>query len=156
MAQRLDSKVDPDTVFFPMRLKIRLHGVQQKIGAAHASGGVYFRNCMAPGLQLFGSLEIVSHRALGALKGRGTRCDGADNFRMGEDMWLQRCLDNVGAVGIEESELLRDGYCPVAGPKACEFGAVAFHPFKTVQQWQACHVAGSQAPAQPFVSVNLQ
>jgi len=131
-------KVDPDTVFFPVRLKVHLQGLHSEALEADKGAGIYFRNCAAAALQLYGSLEIISHRALGRLSDRDTACDGADNARMGEDMWLQRCLDSLGVVGVDDHSLLRDGYCPVADAKECAFGPVAFHPYKAVEQWRTC------------------
>lgn len=143
-------KVDPDTVFFPMRLAMLLHRSASSLEAADRGAGVYLRNCAAPApgaLQLYGSIEVVSHRALGQLTNRGGRCEGPDLLRMGEDMWLQRCLDSLGATGVQRDDILRDGYCPVAGEKACTFGAVAFHPYKAVAQWNACRDTALKAPA---------
>mmetsp|Transcript_25104 Transcript_25104/g.83727 ORF Transcript_25104/g.83727 Transcript_25104/m.83727 type:complete len:501 (+) Transcript_25104:78-1580(+) len=140
-------KVDPDAVFFPVRLKVHLqeHAVQD----ADSGAGVFLKNCMTVGdLQLYGSLEVISHKALGALSDRKTRCDGADNARMGEDMWLQKCLQTLGGVGLDATGILRDRYCPVGGSKDCAFGAAAFHPYKALAQWDGCRAA-AMAPAVP-------
>mmetsp|Transcript_27024 Transcript_27024/g.69266 ORF Transcript_27024/g.69266 Transcript_27024/m.69266 type:complete len:196 (+) Transcript_27024:63-650(+) len=142
-------EVDPDAVFFPARLKVHLQGMKHAAHEADAGAGVFLKNCMTVGdLQLYGSLEVISHKALGTLSERKTRCDGADNARMGEDMWLQKCLQTLGGVGLDATGILRDRYCPVGGSKDCDFGAAAFHTYKALAQWDGCRAA-AMAPAVP-------
>jgi len=134
------AKVDPDAVFFPDRLKIHLDDARFK-GAAKAENGVYLKNCFdGPELQLYGSLEVLSSRAVRTLGRAVDNCRSIlDYERMGEDMWLQRCLDQIGVASAEDYDgLVADGYCP-GGPKGCGPQAVAFHPFKLPAQWSECY-----------------
>lgn len=134
-------KVDPDTVFFPARLQVRLRDLASKTEEEGKGNGAYLRNCNTDALQLYGSLEVISREALQRLRHRGIMCDGADNKRMGEDMWIQRCLDRIGVAGIDAWDVLEDSYCPATnkGPQQpCKFGAAAFHPYKATQQWSDC------------------
>jgi len=134
------AKVDPDAVFFPDRLKIHLDDGRFK-GAAKSENGVYLKNCFSgPDLQLYGSLEVLSSRAVRALGPAVDNCRNIlDYERMGEDMWLQRCLDQIGVASVEDYDgLVADGYCP-RGPKGCWAQVAAFHPFKLPAQWSECY-----------------
>lgn len=147
------AKVDPDAVFFPDRLKIHLDDGRFK-GAAKKTG-VYLKNCFdGPELQLYGSLEVLSSRAVRALgPAVAPNCRNIPDFeRMGEDMWLQRCLDQIGVASVEDYDgLVADAYCP-SGPKGCGPQAVAFHPFKLPAQWAECYrqASGSEMSSEMY------
>lgn len=132
-------KVDPDAVFFPDRLKVHLNDGRFK-DAANAEDGAFLKNCFTPDLQLYGSLEVLSSRAVRALGRAVDNCRSIPDYdRMGEDMWLQKCLENIGVASVEDYDgLVADGYCP-GGPKGCESQVVAFHPFKVPAQWSDCY-----------------
>lgn len=147
-------KVDPDTVFFPVQLKIRLQQLDPEVQRRDKGSGAYLRNCNTANLQLYGSIEVVSHKALGQFKNRGGRCDSPENARMGEDMWIQRCLDTLGVAGVADYEFLRDGYCPTDAHRPCAFGAAAYHPYKAVEQWSDCWGAARLPPAAPKANVS--
>lgn len=146
-------KVDPDTVFFPQILSLRLFSLHDIIAAlASSQKGVYIQNCLIDGpLQLFGSIEIVSREALQLYAKRGSLCKSSRDFQMGEDMWMQRCLSSLNVAALRNGTFLRDGYCPADKewqPSRCSFGHAAFHPFKTVDQWWRCHKEASASPTQ--------
>jgi hypothetical protein len=139
-------KVDPDAVFVPDHLK--LHLASDRFGrAARAENGAYLKNCDAEGLQVYGAIEVLSRNAVQKMGREIENCRNLpDHDRMGEDMWLQRCLDLVGAMPIEDYEdLVKDKYCPGSGDfNDCSFQVVAFHPFKLPDQWSACYRQATQ------------
>jgi len=132
-------KADPDTVFFADSLKRHL---KQYDGQRQSGNGVYLRNCQAGprGLQLFGSVEVVSSTAAKTLGVNKENCrNSIYHGAMGEDMWLQKCLDQSGVRAIEDYQFLADGYCPSAPAIAvCTPPRVVFHPFKMPDQWMKC------------------
>lgn len=132
-------KADPDAVFVPKRLTERLEKYESQAQAGGA--GIYLKNCAAGArdLQLFGSVEVLSQLAVTTFGANRDRCRNMDHGLMGEDMWLQNCLKELGVLGVEAYDFLADGYCPSSpGIDGCSPPAVAFHPFKKPVQWQAC------------------
>lgn len=135
-------KVDPDAVFLPSRL--RQHLAEPRFaGPAKSAIGAYLKNCAAGprGLQLFGSIEVLTRNAVQRLSDGSLRCkQEVDHTLSGEDLWLQRCLDLLGVQAVEDyGRLVVDGYCPgsvAASP--CSPAFVAFHPFKVPEQWLQC------------------
>jgi len=132
-------KADPDAVFSADALRQHLGNYK---GQASSDRGVYMKNCEAGprGLQLFGSMELLS---LGAMKTFGANRELCKTMihheLMGEDLWLQRCLDQIGVPPLEDYLFLADGYCPSSRPiAACAPPSVAFHPFKMPDQWLRC------------------
>mmetsp|Transcript_69308 Transcript_69308/g.200802 ORF Transcript_69308/g.200802 Transcript_69308/m.200802 type:complete len:499 (-) Transcript_69308:93-1589(-) len=135
-------KVDPDTVFFAERLRPLL---------AHHSPdipkGVYLNNCK---FGLHGPLEVFSKNAVLAWSA-GTEtclahfdqvCSGPCNW--GEDMFIDQCLKKV--LGVRRDSdwgLLSEEHCKPDSYHQnewieCTNGNVAFHPFKTEVDYQAC------------------
>jgi len=141
-------KADPDCVFVPSKLRQHLRE-PQFASPANVGTGVYLKNCAAGprGLQLFGSIEVVSKNAVLAMKNAGGICRTKIDFTlMGEDMWLQKCLDLSLVTPIGDyGRLVADGYCPGAPPlEPCIKGFLAYHPMKLPEQWLKCwHEANS-------------
>lgn len=132
-------KVDPDTVFFPQRLRDRL----VRIAPVNKDASLYLLNCKL-GLGLFGALEVMSRAALLNFYGGLERCKQVLPWRsFGEDMFLRKCLDFLDVTPRTDFSLLSDGYCGEQ-PSPCISGNVAFHPFKNVEAYLKCaHEAGS-------------
>jgi len=130
-------KADPDAVVIPERLKARV--------APHSGQKVYFQNCdlssKFPGSHdypmMYGALEIYSREAFGAFLGGQSRCmSGVDWHAMGEDKFMGKCLNMLGAAPIGDFGLLQDARC--WGSDCNNKGAVAYHDFKSVQGWLGC------------------
>uniref|UniRef100_A0A7S4SJF3 Uncharacterized protein n=1 Tax=Alexandrium monilatum TaxID=311494 RepID=A0A7S4SJF3_9DINO len=135
-------KADPDCVFVVHRLKSHLAEPQFAVPAA-SPRGTYLKNCAAGprGLQLFGSIEVLSRNAVQTLKANWDHCkEEVDSSLMGEDMWLQKALDLIHVQAVEDyGHLADDGYCPgLPAPEVCSPGFVAFHPKKLPEQWLKC------------------
>mmetsp|Transcript_36682 Transcript_36682/g.105614 ORF Transcript_36682/g.105614 Transcript_36682/m.105614 type:complete len:678 (-) Transcript_36682:168-2201(-) len=134
-------KADPDTVLFPAHLKVLLRSERLKVAESDAGSGVYLQNCFVGGdLQLYGSLEVLSRSALHTYRDRGDRCNFLKSSEMGEDMWMQRCLNATGVAAVRSRNVLIDSYCPAIAWSSdpCVFGWAAYHPLKSTEQWWRC------------------
>ncbi|CAK0867292.1 unnamed protein product [Prorocentrum cordatum] len=157
-------KVDPDTVFMPRRLRPRL----PKGWGSSEPAGIYMRNCevAAPtDLGFYGAVEVLSRRAVLAMLAGLDECkvnlavNGLNYLAFGEDLFTQMCLDYVSAARRYDPGLLSDALCGSRPSADCSSGAVALHPFKTVDQQVDCiHQAAlaESAPPPPWVAEGLR
>lgn len=137
-------KVDPDTVFFPDRLRSNL--------AASAYNGnlpTIFANCDTGATVgphdgrdfLYGPIEVISRAALDMFfKGPATTCSAGDKF---EETYLTNCMASLGIELTRDTSLnlLRDDTSKcMKNPSGqiCTSGMVAMHPFSGVEQWFKC------------------
>jgi hypothetical protein len=136
-------KVDPDTVFFPQKLR-------QVLLSRHTEqdGGVYLNNCK---LGMHGPIEVFSRNAVRVFWQSHQRC--IDYFysacrgpcAWGEDMFIDQCLSKVLQVSRDfDGDMLQESNCnPSNGWKSCSNPhTVAFHPFKSVGEYSQCFSAG--------------
>jgi len=134
-------KVDPDAVFFPWRLKVKLYPFYR---AGDFNGPALFvGNCDRswhggpPKLKLFGSLEVFSRNALGMYKANGQQCkDNLDWEGWGEDFFMQNCMEMLQVGKVNGVSFLGDARCyyaPCSDPSK-----VAYHDFKDVGSYFAC------------------
>lgn len=135
-------KADPDCVFVTGRLRSHLSQPQFS-GPAQGPLGVYLKNCAGGprGLQLFGSMEVLSRNAVQTMKNNWGRCQGEVQHALsGEDMWLQQSLDMLHVPAVEDyNALVADGYCPSSSsPEVCSPTFMAYHPKKLPDQWLKC------------------
>lgn len=132
-------KVDPDAVFFPGRLK--------GLVAKYTPGpeGLYLNNCPRRGLH--GPLEVLSSKAVEMYVSYVSKCDThftqlcSGDCQWGEDMFLDQCLLRVlGVRRRNETQLLVEDHCdPPPNWRSCEdYSYVAYHPFKSTEEYQAC------------------
>jgi len=131
-------KVDPDTVFFPQRLRYRLQP------HTDVPEGVYFNNCR---FGLHGPLEVFSRNAVRVWNTGMQRCES--HFKRlckgpcewGEDMFIDQCLSKVLHVRrLADGNLLQEDHCnPPKGWESCRAKkVVAFHPFKQLPKYLKC------------------
>jgi len=130
-------KADPDAVFFPKRLRHILKGDQAK---AAVDKGIFLNNC---GFGLHGPLEVVSNRALEAYGEGSSTCKRPPQ----EDVYLQRCLNQLGVTQVNHFNLLAEDHCAFKDWEECSSGHVAFHPFKKVEDYERCLDAVEGDPA---------
>lgn len=123
-------KVDPSTVFFPMRLRAFLK--DQKT----TSSGVYFENCRYVRMGFYGGLEVMDKVAAEIVAEHIADCfqtlpwEHAQHahFRYyGEDKLLMKCMDKHGVHRVpsmfdvnyvaSKGQLLVDNGCPAHLPK---------------------------------------
>jgi len=132
------AKVDPDSVFFPVRLRgILLRYIED----VH---GVYLNNCHRG---MHGPLEVFSRVAVQRWASGRERCIAhftklcSGPCKWGEDMFIDQCLWKVLQVQrINDWNLLVEDHCdPPPGWQSCHRASVAaFHPFKTVDGYARC------------------
>lgn len=131
-------KVDPDTVFFPERLRpaIRQNPETDK--------GVYLNNCK---YGLHGPIEIFSRNAVSAWTSEEDQCD--EHFQVqcngkckwGEDMYIDQCLWKVLKVTrADVFNIMVEAHCdPPAEWAQCKSDIfAAFHPFKKPELYRQC------------------
>lgn len=122
-------KVDPDTVFFPERLRDHLRNLH-----APADKAVYIKNCNV-NFGFLGAIEVVSRPAVQILSSEIEGCRSADPGLNGEDGFIKSCMDAHGIQAMSDESILRTPN--EAGP--CVDGSrVAFHPHKDPGSWGAC------------------
>lgn len=138
-------KADPDAVFFPSRLRANLVAFGAKPDAS-----LYFLNCEQT-FGLYGALEVFSRGALAAYSGSGVEsCKDYLNWKVwGEDLFMRKCMDYLGADHVDNFELLDDAYCGAHVPP-CTSRAVSFHPLKSVYDYFQCVDAAESAEAAGF------
>jgi len=134
-------KVDFDAVFFPNRLRALLD--EHTTGVARY---VWNLKCWSS-IQFLGPLEILSRAALEFYDDRSWACVQHLNWRtVGEDLFMQECLDYLKVPHVDLSGILSDNSAPPGhDPDPCAYVActdqekVAFHHFKTPKEWDVCH-----------------
>jgi len=126
-------KIDPDAVFFPDRLRGRLHEVIE------GANGTYINNCK---YGLHGPVEVFSRSAIDLYGENYMQCEQKFWFaytHWGEDMYMDQCLEKVLAVErVDDFSLICEDHCDCPEYVDCASGAVTFHPFKTVGDYRKC------------------
>lgn len=126
-------KADSDTVWFPDRLRQHL--------AQHAAPRArqFFANCNVPqgSSKLYGALEVYSRDAIKAYSTSWELCQKASDWTLvGEDLYMERCMEMIDVVEVGEFTLVGDGRCNYA--PCTDGGRVAFHPFKDEGSFTQC------------------
>lgn len=124
-------KADPDTVFFPSRLREVLKDTD--LIAAQAGKGKFYNNCKEG---LHGPLELLSRRALESYETGAKAC----KLPPQEDVYLQACLLKLGVGQWDDFNILAEDHCASPDWASCTGKHVSFHPFKTVQAYKECLV----------------
>lgn len=127
-------KADPDAVVLVDRLRDHLRPVT---GSTH-----FVRNCNEHPNNpeypmMYGSLEAISQGGLGLYRDGIDRCVAELAWEdWGEDVFMAKCLDFLGAVPVDDFSLSSDGVC--LGVDCHDTKAAAFHPFKSADDWRDC------------------
>jgi len=124
------AKVDADAVFIPARLR-------QHVGQYTGSRS-FIKNCPKFS-SMQGPLEVLSTPAVQALETGHQNClKSIDQSHIGEDGFMQKCLEMLGVQGQPDMGILTDKYCGQE-PKPCtNRWAAAFHPFKSAKEYDQC------------------
>jgi len=137
-------KADPDAVFFPQRMRYHL-----KQGNWQGEPMVYFKNC-GKFNSMQGPLEIFSRAAVNKLVEMFQNClNWVDRSKIGEDGFMQKCMEVAGIQPVADFSCLKDLYCTdtyYGQPMfpCTDEGIAAFHPLKTLDAYAKClHEAGS-------------
>lgn len=131
-------KADPDAVFFPDRLRGHVR--------AHTGRATYLLNCYwANAAKLFGALEVFSKQAMQLYQAGQSRCRTLKWHGWGEDLYIQKCMELLGAEAFNDFDLVGDNRCKAA---ACtDDRVVAYHPFKDPASYWACYAQSPKASA---------
>jgi len=151
-------KVDAPTVFMPDNLRAILATKQDD------STGVYFQNCEKVLEGYFGNLEVTSAEGFkrfleqmdtsftnGCWRQTTEECKKGWKYgTWGEDLFMQRTMDDAEVSKISDFSLTTSGTCPGDRPKdkkkdskyvpPCKAGETkaAVHPFRDVASWFKC------------------
>jgi len=128
-------KVDPDSVFLPDRLRLKLH--QHRVSVETEK--VFFRNCHNF-KSIQGPLEVLSQAAAKEFFNSIDKCRRQSYITSrGEDWFVGHCVEYLGFWSIADWTLLDDQYCTGDDSRApCGKGKAAYHPFKTVESYMRC------------------
>jgi len=161
-------KADASTVFLPATLKKRLGRYPT------TATGVYLETCNKVLQGYFGNLEVVSKAGMKRFLeqfqtyySNGGKCWRWDTEACkqqwkygpwGEDLYMQKCMDDAEVEKKEDYTLTDTGTCPGMRPKADKKNGsyvpsctdagvkkfVAVHPMRTVAAWKDCYGAISR------------
>jgi hypothetical protein len=127
-------KVDPDAVFFPERL--RWHVKKETWGASTTPK--YYKNCDHHGPQLYGALEVFNEAAMRKYSQNEWSCTQQIGFGgMGEDEYIDKCMQKLGARQLIDYTLVGDHRCMSA--ECPDTWRAAFHDYKSVDAWANCY-----------------
>jgi len=135
-------KADPDTVFFPDRLREMLtYRWKDKQGVPGYA--MWLNNCQ---LGLHGPIEVFSKQAFGVYHSKKDMCDDLTEDYPQEDAWLGACFKKTGVGKMDAYNLLLEWkWACNERPSSkdnkppCYAQQVSFHPFKSVKTWFQCH-----------------
>jgi len=145
-------KLDPDTMFVPVRLKALLLTKEGPLGKEHPKHGLWLNNC---GVGLHGPIEVLSRGALETFRFGHLKCEEGKPAKHGQEDWFLRdCFHELGIQKVDAYNLLFEGtmacqerpssWHPYRPP--CFAPQVAFHPFKAVASWMHCHQETANHP----------
>lgn len=127
-------KVDPDTVFFPERLRQHLQRLQQPENKT-----VFLLNCdrYSGSPVLFGAVEVLSRRAVEAYSSGQERCRGSIPWRtLPEDEFMQKCMQLLGVTSVFDGNMVGDDRCWKA--PCSDVRRVAFHSYPQASSYLIC------------------
>jgi len=151
-------KVDAPTVFMPDNLRATLASKMD------TPTGVYFQNCKGVLEGFFGNLEVASAEGFKRFLEQVEKSYTSSCWRQeteeckkgwkygpwGEDLFMQRTMDDAEVAKISDFSLTTSGTCPGDRPEGqkknklyvppCNAGETksAVHPFRTVSAWFKC------------------
>jgi len=125
-------KVDPDAVFFPERLRLKLKAHTYK------DANLFFMNCdrFNP-VAMYGSLEIFSRKALENYLAKQWKCRNELQWHgWGEDYFMSHCFDHIQVGRVYDFQLIGDKRCHYA--PCSDTSKVVYHDYKTLPLWFQC------------------
>jgi hypothetical protein len=128
-------KADPDTVFFPERLRWIVSVINPITSVSE--NGAFLNNCQ---LGMHGPLEVINRMALDTYLEGASDCWQAEQ----EDVYMENCFHQLEVDMINnydtiaEKDCWRDDWHQYPDWKKCETSHAAFHPFKSVKDYHGC------------------
>merc|ERR1711972_703241 len=129
-------KVDPDTVWFPERLKAHL----QWSGTQWSGDDAWWLNNWGHGFYMIGCIEVMSRAAVERYGQRKGECQWILNSHSGpcpgaEDLYIARCLnDQLGVQRRSDQSVAQH----MGGNQCWNHNTVAYHPFKSLGLYKMC------------------
>lgn len=145
-------KVDPDTMWLPVRLRALLRTRVGPLGQPEPDAGLFLNNCH---VGMHGPIEVLSHRALGAYKNGRQECATGKPSKIGQEDWfLRECFEELGIMKVDaynvmlEATLACQEVASALDPDRppCFSPQVAFHPFKNIRTWMRCYQEADNHP----------
>lgn len=148
-------KVDPDTMWLPVRLRALLRTRTGPLAEEEPAGGIFLNNCH---VGLHGPIEVLSKAALGNYKNGRHKCEeGTPGTRAQEDWFLRDCFESIGVLKVDAYNMMLEATLacqeaastldPERGDRPpCFSPQVAFHPFKATHTWMRCHAEAANHP----------
>mmetsp|Transcript_117313 Transcript_117313/g.378604 ORF Transcript_117313/g.378604 Transcript_117313/m.378604 type:complete len:523 (+) Transcript_117313:149-1717(+) len=125
-------KVEPDTVFFPHRLRfhVKRHTTQQGLNK-------FFTNCNGYSSKLAKSIEVFSRQAISKYLFDGGQCMRKFSGKgFSEELFMTECLKMLGSSPVHDYDMLSDKACTAA--PCSDTTKVAFHDFGDVSSYLSC------------------
>jgi len=128
-------KADPDTVFFPERLRW-IVGVLNPITSV-SENGAFLNNCQ---LGFHGPLEVINLKAFDTYLAGNSDCWQAEQ----EDVYMENCFHTLEVDMINNFDTIAEKDCwrgdwhQYPDWEKCETSHAAFHPFKGVKDYHEC------------------
>jgi hypothetical protein len=121
-------KVDPDTVFFPERMKAynHMHG--------WSADDLWWLKNVPFEYPTIGAIEAFSRAAMDAYADRGRKECDYWAVNSAEDEWICKCMTRLGAHSISDLNALQH----MKGDQCWNDNIVAFHPHKTTWSYERC------------------
>jgi len=134
-------KLDPDTVFFPERLRHHLARLRPP-----ANTSMYIKGSPGAGprweVGFAGPVQVFSEKALELYSLKKDLCFEnlghltQEGLRGGDHVYMRACMDAIGAGFMADPDLLVDR----SDPALCgNTSVVAFHAHKTLESWLGCY-----------------
>lgn len=134
-------KAEPDTVFFPDRLRLHL-----KMMKPPAKVPMYIRSAFPTG-DAMGPLQVMTREALELYFEKLESCSEHGLQASGHHS-IAKCLDTIGVQHKSDVSLVHGTYLPLVGfgkINCADNFAAAFHPCDTVATWTDCHAQATAA-----------
>jgi hypothetical protein len=131
-------KTDPDAVILADRLRKSLSKVKDD---THIGDSLfaYVKTCHKDnGMKnmMFGALEALTKVAVQKYFAGIESCRELEWQSWGEDLFMMKCLDNLGAIGMDQFTVVDDQLCN--GVDCGNANAAVFHEFKSLSSWKDC------------------
>jgi len=106
--------------------------------------------------QLYGALEAFNKKAIGAYKDGADRCKKILKWQeWGEDLFMHRCMQIVGADKLVDYKQVGDHRCVDNPSSECKCAnRAAYHPYKDIHSWFGCYNASMKGMGNKHCNLN--
>jgi len=145
-------KVDPDTVFFPNRIRTHLKVIHRPIPKMYIKNHPPLwindldpRLHPSPACELFGPLEVISSTAVDDYVKRHESCLNLVTTNKGapEDWFTAACMDQLKIEGYKDYKVMAK--YPIDQDSCANGWTASFHPFRSKWLWFECFAKAAAA-----------